>query len=274
MDHVAPAHKSVNRHLLIMESLGGDQAYWVRFMAQHSAIVYFIGLCLLWALSPSLSYRFSELLETHAVNTYGQFLDENEDALKKLPPPMAAVEYYSFGTSDPFYAEFQTTALAEGKEIRRPGESMRSLYDTFAAIRADEGDHVSTMNACLDPNATMRSPSMERRILYGGALVALASAVISSGSLDLFGDSALTDGTAVTEGSSAISSLVETIATAAAGTASAGESVLEDAAALAESPSEILELGALTPLLASLPAPIVTFIQDLLKLLVAVVTRL
>jgi ubiquinol oxidase len=106
------------RHLLIMESLGGDQTWWVRFMAQHAAIVYFVVLCLVWALSPTLSYRFSELLETHAVHTYGVFLDENEEKLKKLPPSLAAVEYYIFGASDPFYAEFQTAALATGKDVR------------------------------------------------------------------------------------------------------------------------------------------------------------
>jgi ubiquinol oxidase len=105
------------RHLLIMESLGGDQAWWVRFVAQHSAMVYFYVLCLLFALSPTLSYRFSELLETHAVNTYGVFLDDNEEMLKKMPPPMAAVEYYTLGAADPFYAEFQTAALASGLEV-------------------------------------------------------------------------------------------------------------------------------------------------------------
>jgi ubiquinol oxidase len=104
-------------HLLIMESLGGDQQWWVRFLAQHSAVAYYFVLCGLWALSPSLSYRFSELLETHAVNTYGQFLDENEALLQKLPPSFAAVKYYAFGSSDPFFAEFQTTALAEGHEV-------------------------------------------------------------------------------------------------------------------------------------------------------------
>jgi ubiquinol oxidase len=105
-------------HLLIMESLGGDQQWWVRFLAQHAAVAYYFVLCGLWALSPSLSYRFSELLETHAVNTYGQFLDENEAVLQKLPPSFAAVKYYAFGSSDPFYAEFQTTALAQGHEVR------------------------------------------------------------------------------------------------------------------------------------------------------------
>jgi len=90
------------RHLLIMESLGGDQRWWVRFLAQHSAIVYYALLCILWAVSPSLSYKFSELLESHAVNTYGVLLDENEEVLKELPPSLAAVEYYCFGSSDPF----------------------------------------------------------------------------------------------------------------------------------------------------------------------------
>jgi ubiquinol oxidase len=106
------------RHLLIMESLGGDQAWWVRFVAQHSAVVYYVVLCVLFAMSPSLSYRFSELLETHAVNTYGVFLDENEQLLKKLPPTTAASDYYSLGSSDPFYAEFQTAALASGSDVR------------------------------------------------------------------------------------------------------------------------------------------------------------
>lgn len=105
------------RHLLIMESLGGDQAWWVRFVAQHSAVLYYFVLCLLFALSPTLSYRFSELLETHAVNTYSVFLSDNEELLKSLPPPSAAVEYYTFGTSDPFYAEFQTAALSSGRGV-------------------------------------------------------------------------------------------------------------------------------------------------------------
>jgi ubiquinol oxidase len=106
------------RHLLIMESLGGDQQWGVRFAAQHSAIIYFVVLCLLWAISPSLSYKFSELLETHAVNTYGQFLEENEEKLQKLPPSMAAIEYYSFGVLDPFYGEIQTSTLSSGGEVR------------------------------------------------------------------------------------------------------------------------------------------------------------
>ena len=81
-------------HLLIWESLGGDQNFAVRFFAQHSAIAYFFILVILWAFSPSLAYNFSELLESHAVDTYGQFLDENEVILKKLPAPIIAKQYY------------------------------------------------------------------------------------------------------------------------------------------------------------------------------------
>ena len=105
------------RHLLIQESLGGDQAWWVRFLAQHTAVAYYFFLCLLWLLSPSLSFFFSRCLETHAVHTYGQFLDENEEILKQLPPPLAAIEYYTFGSSDPYYAEFQIAAVSHGEEV-------------------------------------------------------------------------------------------------------------------------------------------------------------
>ena len=104
-------------HLLIMESLGGDQTWWVRFVAQHSAIVYFFVLCGLFAISPSLSYKFSELLETHAVNTYSVFMDNNREILKELPPSNAAVNYYSLGIADPFYAEFQSSTIV-GHEVR------------------------------------------------------------------------------------------------------------------------------------------------------------
>ncbi|KAL7490358.1 hypothetical protein ACHAW6_016127 [Cyclotella cf. meneghiniana] len=171
-------------HLLIMESLGGDQPYWVRFMAQHSALAYYIGLCILWALSPTLSYKFSEMLETHAVDTYGQFVDENEEKLKKLPPSIAAVEYYTVGVSDPMFGEYQTASVASpNQDIRKPGINLRSLYDVFVAIRNDEGDHVSTMKSCLDPAEVTLSPALESRVLTG---VALAASVGY-----FFGDSAM-----------------------------------------------------------------------------------
>lgn len=162
-------------HLLIMESLGGDQPYWVRLMAQHSALAYYLALCMLWMLSPTLSYKFSEMLETHAVDTYGQFVDENEDKLKELPPSIAAVEYYTVGVSDPMFGEYQTASVSDpNRRVRVPGTNLRSLYDVFVAIRNDEGDHVSTMKSCLDPKEATMSPGLENRMLTGVALVASA----------------------------------------------------------------------------------------------------
>ena len=49
---------------------------------------------------------------------------------------------------------------------------MKSLHDVFTAIRDDEGDHVSTMEACLYPEVAKLSPSLERK-----ALTAITAAV-------------------------------------------------------------------------------------------------
>ncbi|KAL7549668.1 hypothetical protein ACHAWF_016965, partial [Thalassiosira exigua] len=170
-------------HLLIMESLGGDQSYWVRFLAQHSALAYYVALCVLWMMSPSLSYKFSEMLETHAVDTYGQFVDENEEKLRQLPPSLAAVEYYTVGVTDPMFGEYQTASVSNPHRdgVRRPGTDMRSLYDVFVAIRNDEGDHVQTMESCLDPDVATLSPGLEGRVLTGVALAAGANLLLGGG---------------------------------------------------------------------------------------------
>jgi hypothetical protein len=55
-----------------MESLGGDQLWVDRFMAQHAAIIYYFILLLMFVASPPLAYNFSELIEAHAVDTYGE----------------------------------------------------------------------------------------------------------------------------------------------------------------------------------------------------------
>jgi hypothetical protein len=84
---------------------------------------------------------------------------------------------------------------------------MKSLFDVFAAIAADERDHVSAMSACLDTNATFQSPSIERRILVGVTAFAVATFLLSSaGTFDAglvdTADTAVsvsTDSTVVTE---------------------------------------------------------------------------
>lgn len=40
-------------------------------MAQHAAVIYYVILLVLYVTSPSLAYNFSELIEAHAVDTYG-----------------------------------------------------------------------------------------------------------------------------------------------------------------------------------------------------------
>jgi ubiquinol oxidase len=174
-------------HLLIMESYGGDQQFWVRFLAQHSALAYYLVLCILWMLSPSLSYKFSEMLETHAVDTYGQFIDENETLLKGLPPSLVALEYYTIGLTDPMFGEYQTASVMDpqlsGGGVRKSGTNMQSLYDVMVAIRNDESDHVHTMANCLDPKVAVLSPALEGRVLTGIALTTGSSLLLGASGL-------------------------------------------------------------------------------------------
>ena len=119
-------------HLLIMESLGGDQDWSVRFFAQHSAILYYWTLTLLWLISPSLAYGFSVLLEGHAVATYEQFIEENLGILKSLPPPKVAVDYYDS-------PEYFLSGFAEGVAKKyKKGSGFENLSDVFRAIASDE----------------------------------------------------------------------------------------------------------------------------------------
>lgn len=67
---------------------------------------------------------------------------------------------------------------------------MKSLYDVFTAIKADEGDHVGTMKACLDPNVAVQSPSLERKVLIG---LAMAVAVTYAINGDLGGINEVSD---------------------------------------------------------------------------------
>jgi len=88
-----------------------------------------------------LSYNFSHLIEAHAIDTYEQFLEENSDILKTLPPPPIAVNYYQKGDLYLFDA-FQTS---KPSTIRRP--PCDTLYDVFRNIADDESEHVKTMAA-------------------------------------------------------------------------------------------------------------------------------
>jgi ubiquinol oxidase len=94
------------------------------------------------SLQSQLAYNFSELIEAHAVDTYGEglnqseernttstgtdspyppppageFADANEELLRSLPPPLCAAEYYS-GTDLYLFDAFQT---GQREAPRRP----------------------------------------------------------------------------------------------------------------------------------------------------------
>lgn len=85
-----------------------------------------------------------ELLEAHAVDTYGTFIKENKTKLKSLPPPAIARSYYS--SADLYlFDDFQV-----GTEVGSRRPPCDTLYDVFKNIRDDELEHVKTMAACQD----------------------------------------------------------------------------------------------------------------------------
>jgi ubiquinol oxidase len=161
----------------------GDQEWYVRFFAQHAAILYFFGLSILWTVSPSLSYNFSELIEMHAVDTYSQFADENKELLLTLSAPPIAKAYYE--ALDLYvFDEFQTNSIVG---LRRP--KINNLYDVVCSIRDDEREHSATMKQCQDPNVLVRSPNTEAAIISSAAAAALVT-LITSGQ---FGEVSLDD---------------------------------------------------------------------------------
>lgn len=156
-----------------MEALGGSASWTDRFLGYHIAIGYYWALNALFLFSPRAAYEFMEvrllvplawfaflffltlllsfcffytnqLLESHAVDTYTTFLEENEERLRSLPAPRIAKSYYTSGDLYMF-DEFQVST--EPGSRRPPCDS---LYDVFVNISEDEAEHVKTMVACQD----------------------------------------------------------------------------------------------------------------------------
>jgi len=127
-------------HLLIMESLGGADRWFDRFLAQHIAIAYYWLVLALYLWNPTMAYNLNQHIEEHSFETYDQFVKMHQDDLEKQPAPQVAKDYYRDGDLYMF-DEFQTGTCVP----RRP--KMENLYDTFCAIRDDEAEHVKTMAA-------------------------------------------------------------------------------------------------------------------------------
>ena len=140
-----------------MESLGGDREWKDRFIAYHGVIIYYWALVVLYILRPELSYNFSHLIENHAVDTYEQFLEENEEILKKLPPPAIASNYYKTGDLYLFDAfqgkdhnkglmfQCEKSGIVEEGEIQNhdAAEDARYTYELFIRLRANSGEEVA-----------------------------------------------------------------------------------------------------------------------------------
>ncbi|CAH0365790.1 unnamed protein product [Pelagomonas calceolata] len=145
-------------HLLIMEALGGNSLWSDRFLGYHVAIGYYWILNVVFFFSPRIAYQFMELLEAHAVDTYGTFVVQNRERLAELPAPAVATSYYSSGDLY-LFDDFQ---VSTPPETRRP--DCATLLDVFTNIAIDEGEHVKTMQACQDYariGARVVSPHMD-----------------------------------------------------------------------------------------------------------------
>jgi len=150
-------------HLLIMESLGGHKRWIDRFLAQHTALIYYWIVVALYLVAPRSAYYFMELVEGHAYESYDSFLKIHEAQLKAQSAPRLAINYYSDGDMYMF-DDFQTD---ERWVARRP--EIRNLYDVFVAIRDDEAEHVKTMVACQRPDAQflVKSPhNVEAEVVF------------------------------------------------------------------------------------------------------------
>jgi ubiquinol oxidase len=147
-------------HLLIMESLGGNQLFLDRFIAQHIAFFYYWIVVFLYMTNPAIAYDLNKHVETHAYETYDKFLKEHGEELKKQPAPQCAIDYYQKG--DPYlFNAFQVPKLLDDREkakaeLRVP--KIENLYDVFYHIREDEADHANAMRI-LQRESTARERS-------------------------------------------------------------------------------------------------------------------
>jgi len=144
--HYAEADNELH-HLLIMEALGGGDAFIDRFLASHMALLYFWYCVGLYLLYPRAAYHLSELVEEHAYNTYDAHLRAHEDELKEAPVPEVARRYYEGADAlrDLLDGEAGAADANAARERRKRPRRMRNLYDVFVRVRDDEAAHWDTL---------------------------------------------------------------------------------------------------------------------------------
>lgn len=147
-------------HLLIMESLGGSDKFFDRFVSQHIAVFYYWFVVIAFLFNPAWAYNFNHHVEKHAFETYDEFLKTHGEELKREAAPQVAVDYYTHGEKTLFDA-FHSYSLNQDRKPmselvneRRP--LIENLYDVFFNIRADEEEHAKTMSI-LEADAISRN---------------------------------------------------------------------------------------------------------------------
>jgi len=180
----------------------------------------------MWFLSPSLSYKFSELIEAHAVDTYAEFVDANRETLAELPAPRVSRLYYN-GPDLFLFDEFQT---ARPRGSRRP--SCETLLDVFTNIRDDEAEHVATMAACQDLSVAVSAPNVEAALLTTAAVGAVA---LGMGGTDEVTDAIKSVTKAAMPEQAAVGLSTAEAVTGLAAVGTVGKALFADATAIAES---------------------------------------
>ena len=179
--HYAEADNELH-HLLVMESLGGNDRSFDRTLAKTMAFFYYWYVVGVYALSPEAAYHLSELIEDHAFQTYDDFLRRKGDELQGLPVPAVAREYYE--ADDKFLFDLVTQScridridIAEGCP-RRP--NLKTLQDVFVCIRNDEQEvrraplRAQADHSCPRPGPrclTARSLTLQRALAALGVSV-------------------------------------------------------------------------------------------------------
>eukprot|EP00242_Pyramimonas_sp_CCMP2087_P009168 CAMPEP_0198205532 /NCGR_PEP_ID=MMETSP1445-20131203/9072_1 /TAXON_ID=36898 /ORGANISM="Pyramimonas sp., Strain CCMP2087" /LENGTH=460 /DNA_ID=CAMNT_0043877873 /DNA_START=131 /DNA_END=1513 /DNA_ORIENTATION=- len=135
-------------HLLIMESLGGNSSWFDRFIAQHTALVYYWAVVVSYLVSPKWSYYFMQLVEQHAYDTYAVFVENNREELAMLPAPTVAEKFYRDGDLYLFDEFHVVRSPSSGDYPRRP--PVDNLLQVFENVRDDENEHIKTLIACQD----------------------------------------------------------------------------------------------------------------------------
>lgn len=142
--HYAEADNELH-HLLIMESLGGNENAIDRTLAQTMAFGYYWYVTILYFFNEPAAYHLSELIEDHAYDTYNGFLTEYSDKLKGMPVPEIAKKYYV--DDNPYmFDQFCTVKEKDSSgnfSSRRP--TLNTLYDVFTNVRDDEREHWKTL---------------------------------------------------------------------------------------------------------------------------------